>query len=267
MADSISFSGSIPEIYDKNLGPLLFEQFAIDLIERIENGSFESILELACGTGIVTKYLTEIIPADKKIVVSDLNPDMLEVAKKKVKRQNVEWKVIDMHEIPFDDSTFDLVVMQFGIMFVPDKEKVFKEIYRVLKPGGKFLFNVWQSLEKNPIANITNEVVNRHFKDNPVTFYQIPFSYHNESEVRKDLTNAGFKDISMDELHKTNTSVDSEFAAKGLLEGNPVVLQIKERNPDLLMQLRKELQEELKQKLGDKPMKAELNTIVFEGIK
>ena len=141
MANSISFSGTIPEVYDQYLGPLLFEPFAKDLTERIKNRKISSVLELACGTGRVTKYLSKLLP-DAKIYATDINPDMLVVAKKKVTAENIEWKQTDMQEIPFEDSKFDLVVCQFGIMFVPDKPKAYKEIFRVLKTGAVLLFNI-----------------------------------------------------------------------------------------------------------------------------
>lgn len=267
MSDNAAFSGNIPEIYDKHLGSLLFEQYAIDLIERIQNGNYGAILEIACGTGIVSKYLPEIFTKGEKIISTDLNPDMIEIAKKKVKEGSIEWKVADMQELPFDDSTFDLVFMQFGIMFAPDKEKSFREIYRVLKPGGKLIFNVWQSLEKNQFAFITNEVVSGYFKENPPPFYKIPFSYNDEEEIKNILSKVGFSEISLDKIKKNSTSVDVEFAAKGLLEGNPVMLQINERDPKLLEVIKKELAGELSKKLGDKPMKAELNAIVCEATK
>jgi len=267
MSDNAAFSGSIPEIYDKYLGPFLFEKYAIDLIERIENGEYKSILEIACGTGIVSKFLPEIFTNDEKIICSDLNPDMIEIAKKKVKEDRIEWKVVDMQEMPFDDNTFDLVFMQFGIMFAPDKEKAFREMYRVLKPGGKLLFNVWQSLEKNRFAFITNEIVTGHFKENPPAFYQVPFSYGDENEIKRILSKVGFRDISLDNLKKSTTAEDAGLLAKGLVEGNPVILQINERDPALLPVIEKELTNELVQKMGDKPLKAELNAIVCEAIK
>lgn len=267
MSHETAFSGNIPEKYDKYLGPLLFENFAIDLIERIQNGNYKFILEIACGTGIVSKYLPEIFTKEEKIVCLDLNPDMIEIAKKKVSEGRIEWKVADMQELPFEDSSFDIVFIQFGIMFVPDKEKAFREIYRVLKPGGKLLFNVMDILEKNQFAKVTNEILNKYFKDDPVTFYLVPFSYNNEGEIRKILAGTGFNDISFDYLRKKSSSVDTGSAVKGLLEGNPVLLQINERDPELLPVISTELREELSKKFGDKPMKIELNAIVCEAVK
>ncbi|MBK8550451.1 MAG: class I SAM-dependent methyltransferase [Ignavibacteria bacterium] len=266
MANSISFSGTIPEVYDQYLGPLLFEPFAKDLTERIKNRKISSVLELACGTGRVTKYLSKLLP-DAKIYATDINPDMLVVAKKKVTAENIEWKQTDMQEIPFEDSKFDLVVCQFGIMFVPDKPKAYKEIFRVLKTGAVLLFNTWESRDNNKLAFCTNEVVNGFFKDDPILFYKIPFSYFKEDEIRKDMNEAGFKDITFTFVNKEGVSQSVAEATKGLVEGNPVLTAINERNPELKEVIEKQLSETLSDRFGDNPMKCSMNAIVVETVK
>lgn len=266
MAQSTSFSGTIPEVYDRYLGPLLFEPFAIDLSERIKNKKFDSMLELASGTGRVTRHLSNLFP-DAKIYSTDINPDMLEVAKKKVEAHNVEWKQADMQEIPFDDSKFDLVICQFGIMFVPDKSKAFKDILRVLKPGGVFLFNTWNSFDKNILAQTTDELINSFFKEDPIIFYRIPFSYFQEDEIRKQMNDAGFKNITFTFLQKEGISPNVREAAKGLVEGNPALISINERNPELKNVIEKQLAKKLLENFGDNPIKCSMNAIVVETVK
>ncbi|MDQ3022117.1 MAG: class I SAM-dependent methyltransferase [Bacteroidota bacterium] len=266
MSTNISFAGSIPENYDRYLGPLLFEPYAKDLIERISSRKFSSVLELACGTGRVTQYLIVSQP-DAKIIATDVNPDMLEIAKKKVTGKNIEWKQADMQEIPFDDSSFDLIICQYGVMFVPDKVKAYKEVYRVLKPGGVFLFNTWEKLESNEVVYTAEQIVNSFFKENPVGFYKIPFSYFDEEDIRKELEEGGFKNLSFTRVQKEGVCDTAENAAKGLVEGVPAINAINERDPKLLPVIEKELAATYTKKFGDKPMRSPLNAIVVEAVK
>lgn len=267
METNFSFSGTIPDSYHKNLGPLLFEVYAIDLIERIQIGDFKSVLELACGTGIVTKYLPEIFTHGETLVATDINPDMMEIAKKKITGERIEWNVVDMMNIPYPDNSFDLIFSQFGLMFVPDKDQVYSEAYRVLKPGGKFLFNVWNTLEKNELFVLTKKTVNNFFPDNPITFYDIPFSYNDKNEIEKSFAKAGFKDVSIDELPKTCVTSNPEDAATGLTTGNPAAAMINERNAAILPEIYEKLRDAMEKNFGRDPMKCKLNALVCEGIK
>src|SRR6267154_3938909 len=193
-ANDVAFSGSVPSNYDQYLGPLLFEPYALDLVSRIRDTNIVRVLELACGTGRVTRHLRTVLPGKVKIFASDLNPDMITIAKDRVVGENIEWTTVDMQHIPFEAEFFDLVVCQFGIMFVPDKPKAYREIHRVLKKGGVFLFNVWDKLELNLPYQVADQVVNSFFKDNPVLFYRVPFSYHDRATITADL-NAQFNQI------------------------------------------------------------------------
>lgn len=266
MATNIEFTGSIPEIYDKHLGPLLFEPFAEDLSERISNKNSESVLELACGTGRLTNYLFNKLHY-AKIISTDINPDMISFAKKKVTGENIEWMHTDMQEIPFEDSIFDLVICQFGVMFVPDKIKAFKEINRVLKPGGTFLFNTWDKLETNKLAIFSNEFINTYFMDDPITFYHIPFSYFTESDIKMEMNEGGFKNTSFTLVAKAGKSESAAHAAIGFVEGNPVSAFIKERDPKLISVIRDNLANALAEKFGNNPMTCSMNAIVVETVK
>src|SRR5437588_6693592 len=194
--DNAAFVGSIPANYDRYLGPTLFEPYAADLVTRVDVPDGSAVLEIACGTGIVTRRLRDRLAASTKLVATDLNEAMMNHASRKFgEDENVEWKQADATDLPFSDQSFDAVLCQFGLMFVPDKPQAIRETHRVLKPGGKFHFSVWDAIERNDLARVAHETISRFFEDNPPDFYQIPFSLHDRSAIESLLTGAEFKEI------------------------------------------------------------------------
>ena len=145
---SNDISGNTATLYDQFFGPLFFEPYAIEVVKRIDLTSVSIVLEIAAGTGRVTRHILEHIPASSKLIASDISEDMLGEAKKKLSHLNIEWQNIDAQQLPFNNNSIDLVVCCFGYMFVPDKPKAFAEAYRVLRPGGMFLFTTWDKLEQ-----------------------------------------------------------------------------------------------------------------------
>src|SRR2546428_13393233 len=157
---NVLFQGAVPENYDRYLGPVIFEPWAEDLVLRLAGKKYERVLEIACGTGIVTGRLRDVLPATTEIVATDLNPDMFEFAKRKFTNgEHGLWQQADASALAFPDRSFDAAVCQFGVMFVPDKAAVMRESYRVLRSGGVFLFNVWDSFEANPFGQIAHATI------------------------------------------------------------------------------------------------------------
>src|SRR5688572_28996258 len=146
MEKTAAFAGSIPANYERYLGPFLFEPYALDLVSRLQDKKYADILEIACGTGRVTAHLAKSV-RHGTLTATDLNPDMITVAKDIVQNDSIKWIPADAMQLPFDDSSFDLVVMQFGIMFFPDKEKGLKEAYSVVSSGGKVSYSKWEQIE------------------------------------------------------------------------------------------------------------------------
>ncbi len=189
----IEFVGSIPEIYDRHLGPLLFEHYAADLAGRVTVPPGGRVLELACGTGIATERLRAALPEDVEIVATDLNEAMLDLARsKRGNLANVHYQVADALDLPFEDGSFDAVVCQFGVMFFPDKAAGAREAARVLKPGGTYVFNVWDSLDRNPVIKVAQDTISGFFDGDPPTFLSIPFGYHALDPITVLLQDAGF---------------------------------------------------------------------------
>ena len=230
MTDSNArFVGSIPAAYHRYLGPLFFQPYADDLAARVAARAPRDVLEVACGTGIVTATLAEALPR-ATIVATDLNDAMIDFARGVVPaRPQLSWRQADACALPFGDAQFDDVVCQFGLMFVPDKALAVREARRVLRPGGWFHFSVWDALEANPSANATRDAVNGLFPDNPPTFYEVPFGFHDRGVLRQLLTDAGFRDIVLDTVTLQAHAPSAHHAATGLVTGSPALTAIQER--------------------------------------
>ena len=260
------FAGSIPAAYDRYLGPILFQPYAEDLAARLKVNADGSVLELACGTGILTRILRDRLPATARLVATDLNEPMIRNAAQKFRQgEAVEWRQADASSLPFDDGTFEAVLCQFGIMFVPDKALAAREAHRVLKPGGVFLFNVWDSMEHNALGRIAHETISSFFEKDPPTFYQVPYGYHDHGEIKRVLDEAGFRDVRLDIVAKTATGSTPEDAALGLVHGNPVAVAITERDPSLPPVITKAVAEALARHFGETSIRAPMQAIVAEG--
>ena len=259
------FAGSIPAAYDRYLGPVLFQPYAEDLAARLHVPENGSVLELACGTGIVTRELRNRLPAMAQLIATDLNEPMFQhAAAKFAKNEVVEWRQADACALPFGDGIFDAVVCQFGIMFVPDKALAAGEARRVLKPDGVFLFNVWDAIEHNELCRIAHETITGYFDKDPPTFYQVPFSYHDRDEIKRVLAEAGFRDVRIEVVEKISGASRPEDTATGLVQGNPVSVAIAGRDPSLLPVITNAIAEALKSRFGDLDIRAPQRAIVIE---
>jgi ubiquinone/menaquinone biosynthesis C-methylase UbiE len=231
--NSSEFVGSIPEHYDTGLGPHIFHTYADDIAARVAALEPSSVLELAAGTGIVTRRLRDALPPSAELIASDLNLPMLEISRAKFDSgEQVTFQQIDATEIDFGDREFEVVTCQFGVMFFPDKDRSYSEVRRVLKPGGTYLFSVWGPWETNPFARITHEAVERFFPDDPPGFYRVPFSYHDQTEIRASLSSAGFRDVKVEEVSIRSEIPSPGRFATGLVFGNPLYDEILNRGGD-----------------------------------
>jgi SAM-dependent methyltransferase len=187
------FAGSIPKLYESHLVPLIFEPYAVDLAGRLASRSPVRVLETAAGTGVVTRKLASVLPEGASIVATDLNQPMLDQASAVGTRRPVVWRQADAMQLPFGDRSFDAVVCQFGVMFFPDKAKAFSEARRVLRPGGVFMFNVWDRIEENEFADTVTAALRSLFPEDPPRFMaRVPHGYHDRSAIERDLKNGGF---------------------------------------------------------------------------
>ena len=180
------FAGSIPKLYQEHLVPMIFESYAVDLAQRLASSLSTKpnakVLELAAGTGALTRHLAALLPAGTSITATDLNPAMLAIALHIGTPRAVTWEQADALKLPFADGSFDAVVCQFGVMFFPDKSKAFSEARRVLKPGGVLLFNVWDKLDENEFPDTVNKALAALYPSNPSHFMaRAPHGYFDQA--------------------------------------------------------------------------------------
>jgi ubiquinone/menaquinone biosynthesis C-methylase UbiE len=225
-----NFVGSVPLNYDEHLGPHIFIGFAEILAEKTVSEQPQKVLELAAGTGIVSRVIRDTLPESSSLVITDLNEPMLDSARSKfTESDNVDIRQANAQELPFDDAAFDVIACQFGVMFFPDKEQSYREAYRVLKPGGKYILNVWDALEFNPFAQIAHNTVATFFPENPPGFYKVPFGYRDAVQIEQSLKDAGFANVTHEVINITAEISSAEDFATGLVFGNPLNEEIQDR--------------------------------------
>ena len=265
-----SFTGSIPEIYDAHLGPMLFEFSAKDLANRVKDkiSAENKVLEVACGTGISTHYLREALPQNIHITATDLNPAMLDFAKNKHSNlPGVSFEIADALSLSFDDKVFDAVICQFGIMFFPDKSKGITEMVRTLKPGGVLAFNVWDSMEQNKSVALVHGTITSFFEINPPQFWTTPVGFCDVDYIKSLMTKAGLTNIESHIVSETVKGLDAKHIAKGFVEGNPGVIEINERATVEVSLVTKATADALEKYYGPSPLEIEFQEIVFTAIK
>jgi len=256
------FVGSIPAVYDEILGPLMFAPYADDLAERLRPSAPRAVLEIAAGTGVVTRALAKAL-ASANIVASDLNEAMLGIAQRQP-LPRVSWQHADAQHLPFDDGAFDVVVCQFGYMFVPDKPAAYREARRVLGAGGRFVFSVWGPLERNEVTAVVGLSVARAFPDDPPRFLErTPFGYHDGPAIRSELERAGFKDVQVDSVEKVTQAPSPELVARGLCHGTPLRNEIEVRDPARLDEVTAAAGAALRARFGAGPFENRMQAVVI----
>ena len=230
------FAGSIPRFYDTLMVPLIFEAYAIDMAALVAAFKPRFVLETAAGSGVVTRLLAPKLSADAHYVVTDLNPAMLEYA---VSQQAVDsritWRQADALDLPFEDAMFDVVCCQFGAMFFPDRIAGFAEARRMLSPGGRFVFSVWDRIEANAFADEVTHALATLFPHDPPRFLaRTPHGYHDTALIREDLRQAGFTDIQIETHEKISRAPSARDAATAYCQGTPLRNEIEARDASLL---------------------------------
>jgi ubiquinone/menaquinone biosynthesis C-methylase UbiE len=262
----IHFVGSIPAVYDEILGPLMFAPYADDLAERVRRAGPRAVLEVAAGTGVVTRALVKAL-ASAQIVASDLNDAMLHIAQRQP-LPRVTWKHADAQRLPFEDAAFDVVVCQFGYMFVPDKPAAYREARRVLGAGGRLVFNMWGPLERNPVTQVVGASVASSFPHDPPRFFErTPFAYYDGATLRSELERAGFQDVEVESVEKVTQAPSPELTAEGLCLGTPMRNEIEARDPARLDAVTAAAGAALRARFGAGPFDNRMHAVVISARK
>jgi len=257
------FAGSIPEIYDRFMVPLIFEPYAVDLAERVANLAPNDVLETAAGTGVLTRALAARLPPSTQIVATDLNQAMLDQAAKRQPPGAVAWKQADALALPFADRSFDAVACQFGAMFFPDKVQGYREARRVLRPGGRFLFNVWDKIADNEFADVVTQTLAEMFPADPPRFMaRTPHGHHDVERIRRDLAAAGFADLAIDAVDARSRAPSARHVAIAYCQGTPLRNEIEARDAARLEEATDRAAAAVAQRFGTAAVDGRLRAIV-----
>ena len=259
------FAGSIPEIYDRFMVPLIFEVYARDLADRLAKAAPQDLLETAAGTGVLTRAVAARLPVSTRITATDLNQPMLDYARMRLSDDGrITWKQADALALPFGDQSYDAVACQFGAMFFPDRVAGYKEARRVLKPGGHFIFNVWDRISENDFADTVTQALADVFPDDPPRFMaRTPHGYHDVDEIRADLKAAGFANASVDVVDARSKASTARDAAMAYCQGTPLRNEIEARDASRLDEATAKAAEALARRFGNGAVDGGIRAIVI----
>ncbi len=259
------FAGSIPKLYDTLMVPLIFEAYAAELAEFVVASSPAAVLETAAGSGVVTRALAPKLGANVRYVVTDLNQPMLDYAATRQGHDSrIEWRQADALDLPFDDASFDVVCCQFGAMFFPDRVVGYAEARRVLRPGGRFVFSVWDRIEENAFACEVTNALAALFPDDPPRFLaRTPHGYHETALIREELNRAGFADIQIETREQVSRASSARNVATAYCQGTPLRNEIEARDAGLLQLATDRATKAIAERHGEGPVAGKIQAHVI----
>jgi len=265
MSDT-AFVGSIPELYERYMVPMIFAPYATDMAARIAAVQPAAVLETAAGTGVLTRALARELPPDAEITATDLNQAMLDEARRRLPERPVRWQPADALALPFDDATFDVVVCQFGAMFFPDKPAAYAEARRLLRDGGRFLFSVWDRIEENHFVHVIQRELDALFPDDPPRFMaRIPHGYFDGDVIASHLRDGGFtKAPQIEALAVTSHAPSAHDAAFAYCQGTPLRAELDQHGPGALERATDAAEVALRRRYGDGPIEGQIRAWVVE---
>ena len=252
------FVGSIVELYDAILGPFMFEPFAREMAARL-SGFEGDLLEVAAGTGILTRELDRALSPRSPITATDLNPPMLDFAARRLRSPRVTWRQADALALPFEAQSFDAVACQFGVMFYPDQKAGHAEAARVLRPDGRYVVSVWDDLASNPVAQTVHHAAAACFADDPPQFFaRTPHGCHDTGKLRDDVAAAGFGEVVSETVTLDAGRLPAEELARGFCGGTPLRNEIVAREKDGLDRVTVAVERALQARFGQGPVESKI---------
>ena len=250
------FTDAVSQMYERHLVPLIFEPYAAVTAERLATRPVTQVLEIAAGTGVLTRALAARLAESVSITATDLNQAMLDRAASVGTSRPVEWRQAKALDLPFDDESFDAVVCEFGVMFFPDKPKAFAEARRVLRGGGVLLFSVWDRIEENEFADVITDAFRSLFPDDPPEFLRrTPHGYFDRESIARDLLRGGFSSAPTFATIAERSRADTAMAPSiAYCHGTPLRNEIEMRAPDRLEELTEHAANALRGRFGRGPV-------------
>jgi ubiquinone/menaquinone biosynthesis C-methylase UbiE len=276
--DAFRFSGEGAINYDRYLGPLLFEPYALDLASKIDasnlsssdlaSSSLSSVLEIACGTGRVTRHLRRVLNKDTRLVATDFNADMLQVAKSQLEDLSIDFQVEDAQNLSFPENSFDLVVCQFGLMFLKDKPRGLSEALRVLKPGGTFIFTTWDKTDNIPLLKLLfNDLILPCFKDEDTSRFLIPFSLFDPPLLEIWMKEANFSDVTISRVTLLSHAPTPQPIIDGFFLKHSLGKEVLEKSPADFNELIPKMEEQIIRQFGSANISFDLSAFYVSGKK
>ena len=264
---ALLYSGSVPALYDRYRGPVFFEPFARDLVDYLADLRTGDLLEIAAGTGIVTRILAGMLPESVSITASDISQAMVDFAAGQPGLARVRWRQADALALPFDDARFDAVLCQFGVMFFRDRVAGYREAGRVLKRGGRFIFNVWDRIENNEFCLVVSEAMSRLFPENPPGLLaRMPYGYWDTGLIHQELSQAGFGKVAIVTVERQSAAPSARDLAIGFCQGSPLRSEIEERDPRRLDEATDAATNALSVRFGDGPIVGKMRAHLISAI-
>lgn len=259
------FLGSIPDIYDDYLVPLIFDSYAEDLARRVVAQPVRDVLETAAGSGVVTRALAPLLPGEARYTVTDLNPPMLERAQaRQGEDARIAWQAADALDLPFADASFDAVCCQFGVMFFPSRVQGYAEARRVLRPDGRFLFNVWDDIAENEFADLVTRVASTLLPGSPPHFLaRTPHGHGHPDLIRTELHAAGFEHVDIERVTAKSTATDPSHPAIAYARGTPMYGELAPHGEKMVQRIVDAATEEIRARFGAGPVTAKIQGFVI----
>jgi SAM-dependent methyltransferase len=257
------FTGGVASFYESTLVPLIFESYADDMAARTLALAPRSVLEVACGTGVVTRALASRLPRECEVMATDLNEAMVDHAESIGTSRAVTWRQADVMALPYAERAFDVVVCQFGVMFFPDRVAAYREIRRVLRPDGRFLFSIWNDIEHNDFAALVTEAVSALYPDDPPLFLaRTPHGHWRPAEIKSDVMAAGFKQCDLVQRDDVSAAMEPELPAIAYCQGTPLRNEIEARDAGGLERATEAAAAAIRMRYGEGPIEGRISAVV-----